>query len=292
MPETAAKTAGRIAFQGQLGAYSHLACRNARPDYEPMPCTGFEDAFAAVADGTAQLAMIPIDNSVAGRVADIHQLMPHSGLHIVGEHFQPVHHHLLALPGATLAGLRQVHSHIHALPQCRTFLREHGLQPVVAADTAGAARDVAALGDPTVGAIASSLAGEIYGLQSLAANIEDAAHNTTRFVILAKEPTVPPPHQGPVVTTFVFRVRSVPAALYKALGGFATNGVNLTKLESYMLQGRFEATQFYVDVEGHPEERPLRLALEELQFFSRDLHILGVYPADPNRAAHLPAEAD
>nr|WP_245978341.1 prephenate dehydratase [Stella humosa] len=285
--------AGRIAFQGQLGAYSHLACRNARPAFEPLPCGDFDDAFAAVADGQASLGMIPIDNSVAGRVADIHHLMPHSGLHIVGEHFQPVHHHLLAPPGATLSSLRQVRSHIHALPQCRAFLRRHGLEAVVAADTAGAARDVAALGDPSIGAIASSLAGEIYGLVSLAANIEDAANNTTRFVILAREPQVPGPRSGgTIITTFVFRVRSVPAALYKALGGFATNGVNMTKLESYMVQGRFEATQFYADVEGHPEERPLRLALEELQFFSRDLRILGVYPADAYRADNLTAEAD
>jgi prephenate dehydratase len=288
-----AKTAsqGHIAFQGQLGAYSHLACRHARPDYEPLPCAAFEDAFAAVADGAARLAMIPIDNSVAGRVADIHHLMPHSGLHIVGEHFEPVHHHLLALPGTTLADLRQVRSHIHALPQCRGFLRRHGLEAVVAADTAGAARDVAALGDRAVGAIASSLAGEIYGLVSLAANVEDSPDNTTRFVILAREPEVPAPGSGTIVTSFVFRVRSVPAALYKALGGFATNGVNMTKLESYMIQGRFEATQFYADVEGHPEDRSLRLALEELRFFSRDLRILGVYPAHAYRAANL-SEAD
>ena len=282
---------GRIAFQGQLGAYSHLACRHARPDYEPLPCAAFEDAFAAVADGTAQLAMIPIDNSVAGRVADIHHLMPHSGLHIVGEHFEPVRHHLLAVPGATLSDLRQVRSHIHALPQCRGFLRRHGLEAVVAADTAGAAREVAAAGDPAVGAIASSLAGEIYGLVSLAQDIADASDNTTRFVVLAREPEVPAPGSGTIVTSFVFRVRSVPAALYKALGGFATNGVNMTKLESYMIQGRFEATQFYADVEGHPDERPLRLALEELRFFSRDLRILGVYPAHPYRAANL-SEAD
>ena len=288
-----AKTASQrhIAFQGQLGAYSHLACRHARPDYEPLPCAAFEDAFAAVADGAARLAMIPIDNSVAGRVADIHHLMPHSGLHIVGEHFEPVHHHLLALPGTTLADLRQVRSHIHALPQCRGFLRRHGLEAVVAADTAGAARDVAALGDRAVGAIASSLAGEIYGLVSLAANVEDSPDNTTRFVILAREPEVPAPGSGTIVTSFVFRVRSVPAALYKALGGFATNGVNMTKLESYMIQGRFEATQFYADVEGHPEDRSLRLALEELRFFSRDLRILGVYPAHAYRAANL-SEAD
>ncbi|MGE0722750.1 MAG: prephenate dehydratase [Alphaproteobacteria bacterium] len=285
-------TPPRIAFQGQLGAYSHLACRTAYPDLEPLPCDAFEDAFAAVAEGRARLGMIPIDNSVAGRVADIHHLMPGSGLHIVAEHFQPVHHHLLAVPGATLADLREVHSHIHAIPQCRGFLREHDLKAVVAADTAGAAKAIAAAGDRSVGAIASSLAGEIYGLVSLAANIEDAAHNTTRFLVLATEPAIPPPGQGTTITTFVFRVRSVPAALYKAMGGFATNGVNMTKLESYMLHGRFEATQFYADVEGHPEERGLRLALEELQFFSRDLKILGVYPGHPYRASNLAVEAD
>ncbi|MGE0714176.1 MAG: prephenate dehydratase [Alphaproteobacteria bacterium] len=282
-------TPGLIAFQGQLGAYSHLACRNVHPELTPYPCAAFEEAFAAVSDGTAELGMIPIDNSVAGRVADIHHLMPHSGLHIVGEHFQPVHHHLLAPPGATLAGLKRVYSHIHAIPQCRGFLRRHGLQAIVAADTAGAAADVARAGDFEDGAIASSLAGEIYGLVSLAANIEDAAHNTTRFIILSRQPQVPPPHAAPTITSFVFRVRSVPAALYKAMGGFATNGVNMTKLESYMLQGRFEATQFYADVEGHPDERPLRLALEELQFFSRDLKILGVYPAHPYRSANRTA---
>jgi prephenate dehydratase len=285
-------TPPRIAFQGQLGAYSHLACRTAYPDLEPLPCDAFEDAFAAVAEGRARLGMIPIDNSVAGRVADIHHLMPGSGLHIVAEHFQPVHHHLLGVPGATLAGLKQVHSHIHAIPQCRGFLRAHDLKAVVAADTAGAAKAIAAAGDRSVGAIASSLAGEIYGLVSLAANIEDADHNTTRFVVLATEPVIPPAGQGTTITTFVFRVRSVPAALYKAMGGFATNGVNMTKLESYMMHGRFEATQFYADVEGHPEERGLRLALEELQFFSRDLKILGVYPAHPYRASNLAAEAD
>jgi prephenate dehydratase len=273
----------RIAFQGVAGAYSDLACRAAFPDLVSVPCAQFEDAFAAVHDKTADLAMIPIENSVAGRVADIHHLMPESGLHIIGEHFQPVHHHLLAPKGATIAGLRTVRSHVQGLSQCRKLIRELGLTPVIAADTAGSAKEVAEHGDPTEAAIASGLAGEIYGLQSLRADIADAPHNTTRFIVLARQPQ-PAPIGGLVVTTFVFRVRNVPAALYKALGGFATNGINMTKLESYMVGGTFAATQFYADVEAHPEERPLRLALEELTFFSREVKILGVYPGHPYRS--------
>jgi prephenate dehydratase len=272
-----------IAFQGAPGAYSDLACRRVFPDMTTLPCAAFEDALAAVRDGRARLGMIPIENSVAGRVADIHHLLPDSGLHIIGEHFERVNHHLLAPPGATLQGLRVVRSHVHALSQCRNLIRELGIRPVVAADTAGAAAEVAQLGDPAVAAIASELAGEIYGLVSLRRNIEDAEHNTTRFVIMSPEAVVPPNDGSRVVTSFMFRVRNVPAALYKALGGFATNGVNMTKLESYMVGGRFAATQFYADVEGHPEQRPLRLALEELQFFSREVRILGVYPRHPSR---------
>ncbi len=272
-----------IAFQGSLGAYSHLSCRKAYPELTPLPCPSFEDAFAAVRNGKARLAMIPIENSVAGRVADIHHLMPHSGLHIVAEHFQPVNHHLLAPRGASLDGIRAVRSHVHALSQCRDLIRERDLVAEVRADTAAAAAEVAREGDPTVAAIASELAGEIYGLDSLAVNIEDAEHNTTRFVILAREPIDPDPKAGLVVTSFVFRVRNVPAALYKAMGGFATNGVNMTKLESYQIGGRFVAAQFYADVEGHPEERGLRLALEELDFFSREVRILGVYHGHPYR---------
>jgi prephenate dehydratase len=249
-----------------------------------LPCNQFEDAFAAVREGRAALAMLPIENSVAGRVADIHHLMPDSGLHIIGEHFERVNHHLLGLPGTRLEVLRTVRSHVHALSQCRNLIRSLRLQPVVAADTAGAAAEVAACGDPTVAAIASELAGQIYGLASLKENIEDAEHNTTRFLIMSREPKRPS-LGTPTVTTFLFRVRNVPAALYKALGGFATNGVNMTKLESYMLGGAFAATQFYADVEAHPEERRLALALEELAFFSRELKILGVYPAHPLRIA-------
>jgi prephenate dehydratase len=271
-----------IAFQGAPGAYSDLACRHVFPAMTTLPCLAFEDAFAAVAEGKAALAMIPIENSVAGRVADVHHLMPASGLFIIGEHFDPVHHHLLALPGASLDGVRAVRSHVHALGQCRNFLRARGLQPVVRADTAGSAAEIKELGDPAIAAIASELAGEIYGLLSLARNIEDAEHNTTRFLVLAREPKWPP-RGGLSVTTFVFNVRNVPAALYKALGGFATNGVNMTKLESYMVGGQFTATQFYADVEDHPENRPLALALEELEFFSTEVRILGVYPAHPQR---------
>jgi len=273
-----------IAFQGAPGAYSDLACRHAFPQLKTLPCTQFEDAFAAVRDNRAALGMIPIENSLAGRVADIHHLMPNSGLYIIGEHFEPVHHHLLAIPGTTLDRIKIVRSHVHALGQTRNFQRKHGLTPVVAIDTAGAAAELAESRDPTVAAIASELAGQIYGLQSLAQNIEDEAHNTTRFLVMSRSEKRAP-RGAPTVTTFVFNVRNVPAALYKALGGFATNAINMTKLESYMVNGNFTATQFYADVEAHPDERPLRLALEELAFFSTEVKILGVYPAAPERAS-------
>jgi len=281
-----------IAFQGSHGAYSDLACRTVFPDLGTMPCPSFEDVFEAVREGRARLAMLPIENSVAGRVADNHILLPNGGLHIIGEHYQRVNHCLLAVPGASLETVKTVRSHVQALSQCSRMTRRLGLKPVAHADTAGAAAEIARLGDPTVAAIASALSAEIYGLQILMKDIEDADHNTTRFLIMAREPRIPAVGT-PSVTTFVFRVRSVPAALYKALGGFATNGVNLTKLESYMVGGRFTAAQFYVDVEGHPEERPLRLALEELAFFAREVKILGVYPANPfRRASAEGAEGD
>ena len=276
--------ANSIAFQGLPGAYSHLACRNAFPAMQPLPCATFEDAFAAVREGRARYAMIPIDNSVAGRVADVHHLLPYSGLHIISEHFERINHHLLAVPGATLETITQVESHVHALGQCRNLIRQLGLKVIVGADTAGAAADLARSGNNAKAAIASELAAEIYGLQSLKANIEDAEHNTTRFVVMARDAIEPNPNQS-CVTTFVFRVRNVPAALYKALGGFATNGVNITKLESYLVGGEFVAAQFYVDVEGHPTQRGLRLALEELEFFSHEVRILGVYPSHPFRMA-------
>ena len=276
-------TAKTIAYQGEPGANSHIACLDDYPDHQPLACATFEDAFAAMQDESADLAMIPIENSIAGRVADIHALLPASGLHIVAETFLPIHFQLLAAPGATLGALRTVHSHVHALGQCRKIIRRLGLKPIVSSDTAGSAREVAEAGDPSRASLATQLAGEIYGLTTLAADVEDETHNTTRFVVLSKTPQWAAPHNGPLVTTFVFRVRNVPAALYKALGGFATNGVNMTKLESYMIDGEFTATQFLADVDGHPDDPPLKRAFEELEFFSREMRILGVYPAHPFR---------
>ena len=274
----------KIAYQGEPGANSHIACLEVRPDFEPMPCRTFEDAFQAVKDGAAKLAMIPIDNSVAGRVADIHHLMPASNLSIIGEHFLPIHFHLLAVPGAKLSELKTVHSHVHALGQCRKMIKAQGLTPIVAIDTAGAARELSETKNKTDSALATALAGELYGLEPLLKNVEDEAHNTTRFIILSTERQDAAAGNGPVMTSFVFRVRNVPAALYKAMGGFATNGVNMTKLESYQIEGQFSATQFYADIEGHPEDRHVRLALEELSFFSSYTKILGTYPASPVRA--------
>jgi len=289
---TSRRARGRIAFQGLPGAYSDLACRHAYPQHETLPCASFEDAFAAVRTGKTDLAMIPIENSVAGRVADVHHLMPHSGLHIIGEHFQRVNHHLLAVKGASLKTLKTVQSHVQALDQCRRTTRKLGLKRVVGTDTAGSAAEIAAAGDVTRGAIASSLAGEIYGLVSLKRDIEDEQHNTTRFVVLSRKPADPGPRRRPVMTTFFFRVLNVPAALYKALGGFATNGVNMTKLESYIAEGSFEAAQFYADVEGHPSDPGLARALDELKFFSRELKILGTYPAHAYRGKGAADESD
>jgi prephenate dehydratase len=269
----------KVAFQGEPGANSHLAIREVYPDAEAMACATFEDAFAAIASGQADLGMIPIENSVAGRVADIHHLMPDSGLHIVAEHFMPVRHQLLAVQGATRADIKTVESHVHALGQCRKVIRQLGIRPIVAADTAGSAREISEVGDKTRAAIATRLAAEIYGLTILAEDVEDEAHNTTRFIVLAREANWAKNGTGPMITTFLFRVRNVPAALYKTLGGFATNGVNMTKLESYMVEGNFFATQFYADVEGHPEDKNLVLAFEELSFYSKEMKILGVYPA-------------
>ena len=273
----------RIAFQGASGAYSDLACRHVFPKMTPLACPGFEDVIAAVRRGAAELAMLPIENSVAGRVADIHHLLPDSGLYIVGEHFERVKHQLLAAPGASLRTIKIVRSHVHALSQCRRLIRKLGLKASVSADTAGAAAELAKSGDKHVAVIASELAGRIYKLKTLKRNIEDAGHNTTRFLIMARQPKTPHDNGRPVVTSFVFRVKNVPAALYKALGGFATNGINMTKLESYMVGGEFTATQFYADIEGHPDSRPVRLALEELDFVTRELKILGTYPAHPFR---------
>jgi prephenate dehydratase len=273
----------KIVFQGEPGANSHLAISQVYPDAEAVPCATFEDAFAALSARDADLGMIPIENSVAGRVADIHHLMPNSKLHIIAEHFMPVQHQLLGIKGAKLEDIKTVESHVHALGQCRKIIRKLGIKPIVAADTAGSAREIAERGDKSCAAIATRLAAEIYGLDILAENVEDEAHNTTRFIVLSREKKWAPRDKGKVVTTFVFRVKNVPAALYKAMGGFATNGINMTKLESYMIEGNFFATQFYADVEGHPDDRGLVFALEELSFFSKELTILGVYPAHPFR---------
>ncbi len=268
-----------VSYQGEPGAFSSQAALQVFPDCELLPCRTFEDALAAVSDGAARYGMIPIDNSIAGRVADIHHLLPRSGLHIIGEHFLPIRFHLMAVEGATLATLQTVQSHIHALGQCRKIIRKLGLKAEVAADTAGSARQVAEAGDPTRAAIAPHIAAEVYGLNILMEDIEDEKHNTTRFVVLSKYPEFARQGSGKTVTTLIFQVRNLPAALYKALGGFATNGVNMTKLESYMVDGHFSATMFYSDVEGHPDDPALKRALDELAFFSKEMKILGVYPA-------------
>ncbi|MCX2695436.1 MULTISPECIES: prephenate dehydratase [Ochrobactrum] len=279
----------RISFQGEAGANSDTACRNMFPDMEPLPCPTFEDAFNAVESGAADLAMIPIENTLAGRVADIHYLLPLADMHIVGEYFLPIHFQLMVLPGVKREEIKTVHSHIHALGQCRKVIRQNGWKPVIAGDTAGAARLVADLQDRSMAALAPRLASELYGLDILEENVEDSEDNVTRFVVLSKnkqwEPR--PEKDERIVTTFVFRVRNVPAALYKALGGFATNGINMTKLESYQIGGRFIATQFYADVEGHPEDRNLQLALEELRFFTKEVRILGVYKGADTRGTQL-----
>lgn len=273
-----------IAFQGELGANSHIASKEVFPAYDVMPCRTFEDALNAVSDGTAQFGMIPIENSVAGRVADIHHLLPDSGLFIVGEHFLRVRHNLLALPGTKIGDLKSILSHPQALGQCRSVIRSLGIEAVTAADTAGAAKFISEERDKTQAAIASRLAGQIYGLEELRSDIEDEDHNTTRFLILSRERKDAAPG-GETITSFLFRVRNVPASLYKAMGGFATNGVNMIKLESYQIAGSFNATQFFADIEGHPSEHRVQLAMEELEFFTTRIRVLGAYPASPLRAA-------
>jgi len=274
----------KIAFQGEPGANSHEACRTYFPDYEAVPCATFEEAFEAIKTGACQLGMIPIENSIAGRVADVHHLLPASGLKIVGERFKPIRFQLMANKGVTLETVKIAMSMPIALSQCRHSLKKLGLAHESAGDTAGAAKALALKPDPTRAAVAPALAAEIYGLDILARDIEDARNNTTRFLVMTAEanPT-PPPFTHRCVTSFVFKVRNLPAALYKALGGFATNGVNMTKLESYMEGGAFTATFFYAEVDGRPEDRPLALAFDELKFFSEKFEILGVYPADPFR---------
>ncbi len=281
------KTTNKIAFQGDFGANSDMACRDMFPSMDPLPCPTFEDAFVALDNGDADLAMIPIENTIAGRVADIHYLLPESRLHIIGEYFMPIRFQLMVLPGVTREEVRTVHSHIHALGQCRKIIRSNGWKAFVAGDTAGAAKLVAEKADRSMAALAPRLAAELYGLDILAENVEDTENNVTRFVVLSRDEVWAKREDDAeiIVTTFVFNVRNIPAALYKAMGGFATNGVNMTKLESYQLGGKFVATQFYADIEGHPDDAPVRRALEELRFFSEKVRILGVYKGHPMRGA-------
>jgi prephenate dehydratase len=278
MTGSAIKNARKVAFQGEPGAYANLAAFEALPGKAYIPCPTFEQAVDAVKAGEADLCIIPVENSLMGRIADIHHLLPEAGLHIVGEHFLPIHHQLLAIKGATLAGLKSVYSQGPALAQCLKVIREMKLKAENWHDTAGSAKHIAELKDPTLAAIASKMAGELYGLDVLKADVEDEHHNHTRFLIMSREPDEAR-NEGRVITTFVFRVRNVPAALYKAMGGFATNGVNMTKLESYQIGGSFNATQFYADIEGHPDDAGVRFAMEELKFFTSRLTILGIYPA-------------
>ena len=275
----------KIAFQGELGAYGHQACAETRPDHAPLPCPTFDAALAAVRDGEADLGMIAVENSTYGRVADVHALLPESGLYIVDEAFVRVHVNLLGRRGATLDGIREAHGHVVILPQCARFLKEHGIRGVVSSDNAKAARDVAEGNDDSRAALASELAAEIYGLDVLARQIEDQANNTTRFLVMARHEDRSRRGDHGMMTSFVFRVRNIPAALYKAMGGFATNGVNMTKLESYMVGGHFTATQFYAEIEGHPDDRNVKLALEELAYFTDMVRMMGVYPAAPRRTS-------
>jgi len=269
---------GTIAFQGEPGAYSHEACARAHPDMTPLPCATFDDLFDAVKSGAADLAMVPVENSTYGRVADIHRMLPESGLHILDEEFVRVRIALMANPGVTLDQIKTVRAHMVLIPQCRNFLADHGIKAETATDSAGAAADLAASGETNVGALASEIAAEIYGLDVVSRNIEDHATNTTRFLIMGAEQDHSRRGTGDMMTSFIFEVRNIPAALYKAMGGFATNGVNITKLESYMVGGSFTATQFYADIVGHPDDENVVLALDELRHFTSHLKILGVYP--------------
>lgn len=273
---------GRIAFQGELGAYSHQACAQARPDFTPVPCQTFEDVIELTRAGEVDLGMLAVENSTYGRVADVHSLLPKAGLHIVDEAFVRVHVNLLGVKGAKLTDVREAHGHVVILPQCAGFLKEHGIKGKVSSDNARAAREVAETGDITRAALASEMAAEIYGLSVLARHIEDHKNNTTRFLVMAPKADHTRRSEQ-MMTTFTFRVRNIPAALYKAMGGFATNGVNMTKLESYMVGGTFTATEFYADIEGHPEDANVKLALEELAYFTTQMQVLGVYPSDRAR---------
>ncbi len=273
----------RIAFQGELGAYGHQACADTRPRHEPLPCSTFDETMEAVRRGDAELAMVAVENSTYGRVADVHSLLPKSGLHIVDEAFVRVHVNLLGIPGGRLDQVQEAHGHPVILPQVAGFLRQHNIKGVVSSDNARAAREVREANDPARAALASELAASIYGLDVLARHIEDHDNNTTRFLIMARDPDFRRRGDHAMMTAFVFRVRNIPAALYKAMGGFATNGVNMTKLESYMVGGQFTATQFYSEIEGHPDDRNVQLALEELDYFTDHVKLLGVYPSSPRR---------
>ncbi len=282
MPAYTASSTGRISFQGAPGAFSDMSCRAVFPKMETLPCETFEDAFKAVESGAADLAMIPVDNTLAGRVADVHHLLPAKDLYIVGEHFQPISMCLLGVKGAQISDLKDVHSHVHALPQCRTVIKELGLKPHIHADTAGAAREVAQMNDKTQAAIAGRLAGELYGLEVLREGIQDAKDNTTRFLVLSREFSKSRTPGAQMITSFFFEVRNLPAALYKAMGGFATNSVQMTKLESY-IDPQFTVARFYAEVLGHPDDKNLGNALEELAFFARSLKVMGTYAAHPFR---------
>lgn len=273
----------RIAYQGVAGAYSHIASMTVYPGQEYLPCDTFEKAMKLVSEGEADLAMIPVENSNAGRVSDVHFLLPQTGLHIIGEFFLPINHQLLGLPGTKLADVKSASSHPQALAQCSEFLKRHGIKPTARIDTALSCHDVLKFQDKSIAAIASKLAGEIYGLDVVAPNIENARNNTTRFLIMAREAEIPEDDGGEFITSFIFKAKNIPAALYKALGGFATNGINITKLESYLLEGKFVSAQFYAEIESHPSRKAFHNAFDELKFFSESIHVLGTYRANKYR---------
>lgn len=273
----------RIAYQGVAGAYSHIASMTVYPGQEYLPCDTFEKAMKLVSEGEADLAMIPVENSNAGRVSDVHFLLPQTGLHIIGEFFLPINHQLLGLPGTKLADVKSASSHPQALAQCSEFLKRHGIKPTARIDTALSCQDVLKFQDKSIAAIASKLAGEIYGLDVVAPNVENARNNTTRFLIMAREPEIPEDDGGEFITSFIFKAKNIPAALYKALGGFATNGINITKLESYLLEGKFVSAQFYAEIESHPSRKAFQNAFDELKFFSESIHVLGTYRANKYR---------
>ncbi len=272
------KNKNKIAFQGALGAYSHKACMDAFPKMEPLPCKNFAETFTAVEKGRARLAMIPIDNSIAGRVADIHGLLPNSSLSIIAEHFIPVNHCLMAVHGTKMSDVKTVYSHVHALPQCKNFIKEYKLKPIAFEDTAGSARKMSEDKDHSCAAIASSMAAELYGLKILKKNIEDEKGNITRFIVLEKpSKALKYNKQEEYITSMIFKVRNIPAALYKAMGGFATNGINMIKLESYLEGNKFNSASFYCEAEGHPDDALFKNAIDELNFFSENVHIIGTY---------------